>query len=155
MATEPLTNERVKISFDLRPEDQQGYSTEGVWAERVGPDEFRILNSPFFVFGVSADDVVKVKLENGEQKFEHVARKGGHSTYRVFIQGGRTLHVEDFRSRWAAIQALGATFENANDRLLSVDVGSGVDIVRVYDLLKQGEVDGIWAFEEGNYEGTT
>ena len=154
MAKELLTGERVKIGFGLNPDDQQPYSTESVWAERVGPDEFRILNSPFFIFGVSAEDIVKAKPDNGGYKFDHVARKGGHSTYRVFLQGGRTLDGEDFRSRWTPIQALGATFENANDRLLSVDVAPGVDIAKVYDLLKQGEADGVWAFEEGNYEGT-
>jgi hypothetical protein len=154
MAKELLTDERVKISFGLKPDEQQAYSTESVWAERVGPDEFRILNSPFFVFGVSAEDIVKVKRDNGGYKFDQVARKGGHSTYRVFLQGGRSLDGEDFRSRWTPIQALGATFENASDRLLSVDVAPGVDIVKVYDLLKQGEADGVWAFEEGNYEGT-
>lgn len=153
MATEPLSmNERVKITFDLNPDDQQGYRTEGVWAERVGPDEFRILNSPFFAFGVSADDIVNAKQHSGNYKFDHVVRKGGHSTYRIFLQGGRTVNGEEFQSRWTAIQALGATFENANDRLLSVDVAPNVDIVRVYDLLRQGGNEGVWAFEEGNYE---
>jgi hypothetical protein len=51
-------SERVKIDFQLNPEDQQGHETEKVWAERVGTNEFRVLNSPFFVFGMSADDVV-------------------------------------------------------------------------------------------------
>ena len=35
-----------------------------MWAERVGPDEFRILNSPFFVFGVSAEEIVKARIRN-------------------------------------------------------------------------------------------
>jgi hypothetical protein len=154
MAKELLTDERVKISFGLNPDEKQAYSAESVWAERIGPDEFRILNSPFFVFGVSAEDIVKVKRDNGGYEFDHVVRKGGHSTYRVFLQGGRSMDGEDFRSRWTPIQALRTTFENADGRLLSVDVPPGVDIVKVYDLLKQGEADGVWVFEEGNYEGT-
>jgi Domain of unknown function (DUF4265) len=149
---ETLMEEKVKVIFDLNPEDQQRYSTEGVWAERVGPDEFRILNSPFFVFGVSADDVVKATLRDNDYRFERVVQKGGHSTYRIFLQDGRTVQGDDFRSRWETIRRLGATFENANDRFVSVDVTPAGDIVKVYDLLKQGEADGVWVFEEGNYE---
>jgi Domain of unknown function (DUF4265) len=146
-------NERVKIDFRLNPEDRQGFETEGVWAERVGPNEFRILNSPFFVFGVSADDIVNAEMKDGTYKFDRVVRKGGHSTYRIFLQGGRTINDENFRARWAAIQTVGGTFENANDRLLSIDLPPNVNVVKVYELLKQGEGDGVWAFEEGNYEG--
>ena len=146
-------NERVKIDFELNPEDQQGYETENVWAERIGDNEFRLLNSPFFVFGVSAEDIVSAQRHGSAYKFDHVVRPGGHSTYRVFLQGGRTIQDESFQSPWAEIRKLGATFENANDRLVSVDVPPGVDVVRLYGLLKQGEENGVWAFEEGNYEG--
>jgi hypothetical protein len=154
MVTRPTVNERVKVTFQLNPEDQQGFETEGLWAERTGPNEFRILNSPFFVFGISAEDTVKAELHDGTYKFDRVVRKGGHSTYRIFLQAGRTIHDEAFRERWNAIQALGGRFENANNRLLSVDLAPNVNVVKVYELLKQGESEGVWAFEESNYEGT-
>lgn len=146
-------NERVKIDFQLNAEDQQGFETENVWAEKVGENEFLVLNSPFFVFGVSAEDIVSAQRHGNAYKFDHVVKPGGHSTYRVFLQGGRTIHDESFQSRWTEISKLGVTFENANDRLVSVDVPPGVDVVSFYALLKQGEDGGVWAFEEGNYEG--
>lgn len=151
MVEKPL-DERSKIIFQLNPEDGQGYETEAVWAERVGPNEFRILNSPFFVFGVSYDDIVKTRLENNANNFDSVVRKGGHSTYRIFLQSGHTLQDESFQKHWAPIKGLGATFEKANERLLSVDLAPNVDVQKVYSLLKQGETDGLWFFEEGNYE---
>jgi hypothetical protein len=40
-------DEGARAIFQLNPYNEQGYETEGVWAERVGPNEFRILNSPF------------------------------------------------------------------------------------------------------------
>jgi hypothetical protein len=152
METESM-KEQVKIVFQLQPDDRQGFETEKVWAEPVAPNEFRLLNSPFFVFGVSADDVVEAGLQQGTYEFERVVRKGGHSTYRIFLQAGRIIGDESFQLLWNGIRQLGATFENANDHLLSVDVPPHVDVVGVYALLKKGEADGVWAFEEGNYEG--
>jgi len=52
MDKRPPGDERVRVSFQLNPDDQQGSETESVWAERVGPDEDRILNSPFLVPGL-------------------------------------------------------------------------------------------------------
>lgn len=146
-------NERVKIVFQLNPEDQQGYETEEVWAERVAANEFRVLNSPFFVYGISADDVVRAKPCGLAFEFDQVVLKGGHSTYRVFLQSGRTIHDESFRTCWASVAQMGGTFENANDRLISVDVPPTANIANVYKCLKRGEDDGVWEFEEGNHEG--
>jgi hypothetical protein len=141
----------VKVRFELDPRDQQTFETEQVWAQRLGPNEFRILNSPFFVFGVSAEDVVEAaEIEEGIYAFCRMVMKGGHSTYRIFLQGD-TISDEPFQSRWAAIEALGATFENGNSRFVSVDVPPSVSTANVYTLLQQGESDGVWTFEEADH----
>lgn len=148
-------NGHTRVVFRLDPQSLQGYEVEKVWAERIGPNEFRILNSPFFVFGLSAEDIVTAaELQDGVYEFRRVVEKGGHSTYRIFLQGGVTITDEPFRVRWAGIKALGATLESANDRLLSVDIPPRADVAKIYALLKQGENDGVWAFEEANYEAT-
>jgi len=92
-------------------------------------------------------------MRGDTRKFDSVARKGGHSTYRLFLQGDRTIHDEQFRSLWGTIQELRATFENANDHFVSVDIPPSADVAKVYELLQQGEKQGVWAFEEANYEG--
>jgi hypothetical protein len=144
-------NERVKVEFELSPDDG-GLRTERLWAERVGDGQFRVRNSPFFVFGVSAEDVVTaIQLEEDVYRFQRVVEKGGHSTYRIFIRQG-TIEDEAFNERWTAIQGLGATYENANNQFVSVDVPPDCDVSKVYDLLKEGEKDGVWTFEEANYE---
>jgi uncharacterized protein DUF4265 len=154
MAGQSNMPEHVKIVFQLDPNEQQGYETEKMWAERTGPNEFRILNSPFFVFGVSAEDVVRAaELEEGVYEFQRVVEKGGHSTYRIFLQAETTIDDEAFLVRWARIQALGATYENGNGRFVSVNVRPNSDVRKICGLLEQGESDGVWAFEEANYEG--
>jgi len=144
---------RVRIIFRLDPGEQQSYETETLWAEPFGPNEFRILNSPFFVFGVSAEDVVTAALRDHDvYEFKRVVEKGGHSTYRIFLRGDRTIADDCFRLRWTGIQSLGATFENGNGTFIAVDVPPSANIRTIYQLLEQGENAGIWAFEEANFE---
>lgn len=144
------SDNRVKIEFRVDPNDERSVKTERLWAERVGPGRFRLLNNPFFLFGISADDVVEA--DDGF-KFRRVVSRGGHSTYRIFLQGGRTITEPDFLAYWRPISDLGATFENANDHFISVDIPPGVDVAAIYELMEKGERDGMWAFEEVHYAG--
>ncbi|HEX7284801.1 MAG TPA: DUF4265 domain-containing protein [Candidatus Angelobacter sp.] len=144
---------QVKVQFKLHPNDQQGFQTESLWAENVGRGRFRILNSPFFVFGISCDDVVEAKEAAVGLLFQSVVSRGGHSTYRIFLQDDRTIRDADFRIYWEPISALGATFENADDYFVAVDIPPGKDLGAIHELLEKGEEDGVWAFEEAYYAG--
>jgi len=144
---------KIKVQFSVDPNDQRGVKTESLWAERVGPGRFRILNSPFFLFGISADDVVEAKEVDGDLRFQRVVSRGGHSTYRIFLQHDRTIKDADFTTYWEPISGLGATFENADDHFVAVDIPPGKEVAAIYELLDKGEQDGIWAFEEVHYAG--
>lgn len=143
----------VKIQFTVDPREDRGVKTETVWAEPVGQGRFRILNNPFFIFGVSAEDIVAAEEADGILKFQQVVARGGHSSYRIFLQGDRTIHGPDFRAYWEPISAQGATFENANDHFVSIDIPPEKNVAVIYRLLERGEEDGIWAFEEVHYGG--
>src|SRR5271154_3501252 len=132
-------SKRVKIRIDLNPEDEQRYEVESLWGESLGQGHFRILNSPFFVFGLSSDDVVKAKKDGSTYRFEEIVRRGGHSTYRIFLQNGHTIHDRAFQTQWQPIAARGVTFENANDRAVAIDIPPNIDVSDVYRLLKVGE----------------
>jgi hypothetical protein len=144
---------RVKIRFPLNPEEQNGLEAENLWAERVKANRYRILNSPFFVFGVSADDIVTTTRVGDIQQFAGVASRSGHSTYRIFLQGDRTINSGDFKGVWKRLASLRCTYENANDKFISVDVPPAAEVERIYSILEEGERAGIWAFEEGHHSG--
>jgi hypothetical protein len=144
---------KVKIQFNVDPNDQRGVKTESLWAEEIGSRRFRILNSPFYLFGISAEDVVEAEEAEGRLRFQIVVSRGGHSTYRIFLQDGRTIKDTDFRIYWDPISAVGATFENADDHFVAVDIPPGRDVAAIYELLEKGEQDGIWAFEEVHFAG--
>ena len=147
------TTHKVKIRFQVDPKDQRGVGTESLWAEKIETGNFRILNSPFFLFGISAEDIVGAKETKNGLIFQSIISRGGHSTYRIFLQGGRTIKGSDFHSYWEPIARQGATFENADDHFASIDIPSEKDVAAIYSLLERGEQDGIWAFEEVYYAG--
>jgi hypothetical protein len=145
---------KVKVIIPLDdPETAGSFKDEAFWAEDLGGDQYRLLNSPFYAFGVSVDDVVTAKPAEGRLIFQGVAKRGGHSTYRLYLQNGRKIQDSQFNEFWKPISALGATFENANDHFVAVDIPPKVDIHRIYQLMQAGEDAGAWAFEEAHYGG--
>jgi hypothetical protein len=145
-------SERAKVVFPLQ-RDESEYATESVWAERLAENRFLILNSPFFVFGVSYEDVVEAEPDGEIFRFVRVLQKRGRSTYRVILQGGRTIEGADFVERWQPFHERGCTYESANDKYIAVDMPPNTDVPFLYRLLQDGEAEGVWIFEEGYYAG--
>lgn len=138
-----------KILFHLEDDQWHGYATERLWAERLEDERYRLRNAPFFVFGVSAEDVVLATQESsGQLIFREVDARGGHSTYRVIIARGVVLG--DFEKSWKSLQDLGCTYEEGPGRLRAIDVPPSADIYEVYQRLEAGEDAGVWDFEEGH-----
>lgn len=138
----------MKIRFKIDPAYDPTIQTEDLWAQPLGPTQFRLLNSPFYAFDVSAEDIVMGEIEGGILWFKEVISRGGHSTYRVFMQGGRTIQSPEFQEFWNPVAGQGATYENANSRFIAVDAPTGSDLNRIFALLQAGEDAGVWAFEE-------
>ena len=83
---------KVKVMFELDPEDWHGCPVETMWAEladRSDGGKFRLLNSPFFTRGVNHQDVVEATFVEGSHLvflFKNVAERGGHSTYMILAK---------------------------------------------------------------------
>ena len=145
----PNTDSLVKIDLPLQTGEWHGYRTETVWAEKLGGNRYRIRNSPFYAFGVSADDVIFANPDDeAKLVFGGVSIRGGHSTYRLM----RSAQCEalTFQSYWERLASLGCSYEEGPGRLLAVDVPPSVDIYDVYELMERGEASGAWHFEEGH-----
>lgn len=139
----------VKVLFWLEPETGEGAATETLWAERLDERRFRLRNAPFFVFGVSVEDVVLARTsEDGVLEFEAVVVHGGHSTYRLKIDAAAP--AERVQQGWQALEQLGCTYEQGPGALRAVDVSPKANIHKVYALLEQGELEGLWEFDEGH-----
>ncbi len=150
--TNAETTNRTKVVFDLE-RGEAPYETESVWAERVSEGRFRILNSPFFAFGISYEDEVEAAPCGSVFKFVRVVHRSGRSTYRIILQSENTVKGDDFIKRWEPFHKAGCTFECANQRYIAVDIPPSANVAELYELLERGEEQGVWVFEEGHYAG--
>jgi hypothetical protein len=141
----------VEVRFSL-PQDS-GWppaESEGLWAEPLGGNRFRIDNTPWFVLDLAAEDVVEALADSdgvlwATRRLHH----GGRLTVRVipFRDGplrGSLQAVLD------AFAALGVTGEGAAPayQMVALDIASDVDLAAVVGKLRQGRDDGSWEYEE-------
>lgn len=143
----------VKVRFRLE-QDADGWppvASEGLWAEPVGIDDYRIDNTPWFVRGVSADDVVRaVADDDGMLWATSVVRQSGRLTVRVIpfragpLKGDRQAVLDAFK----AVGVSGEGIEQYG--IVALDIPPEADLGAVKQILRQGVADGSWEFEEGN-----
>jgi hypothetical protein len=149
---------KVKVLFELDPEDWHGHGAETLWAELASSSDggcFRPLNSPFFARGVSYEDVVEATFIEGSHlvfQFKDVAERSGHSTFMMLSERDEPR----FESYWSFLQKAGCTYEDTDiglsigrRRLRSVDVTPSADLQEVQDFLARGEHAKVWMFQEG------
>ncbi|HMA96098.1 MAG TPA: DUF4265 domain-containing protein [Polyangiaceae bacterium] len=136
-----------KVTFVLDPDAWHGSSTESLWATEIGPGQYRLENSPFYAVGVSFDDIVLARPQEGRLQFVEPIKRGGHSTYRIITSSDAS---ERFESFWKALESCGCTYEEGTGGLLAVDVPPESNIHEVYAALEAGEQQGVWSFEEGH-----
>ena len=150
-----MADDRIKILFELK-RDENGYppaDVEGLWAAPLGNDLYRIENIPFFVKGISCDDIVKASTDSaGAIRFGSLVKPSAHSTLRVVVfrssPDSRPLEdrVVDLRNQLAEI---GCSSELSHvSGLIAVDTEE-VRVDKVRSLLQAGEDGDLWQFEEG------
>lgn len=146
MTEDPPEKDLVRIVFTLEADAWHGSATERLWAEPTDGGFYRLRNTPFFVFGVSAEDVVSAERGERGLSFVEAVDRGGHSTYRI----RRYPETDDntFRKYWMPLQELGCSYEGGP--VLAVDVPPLTDIHEAFGLLEAGQQAGAWDFEEGH-----
>jgi hypothetical protein len=147
--------EHVKIRFEIQ-QDENGYppvSVEYLWAVPLERGQYRIDNVPFFVLGVSCDDIVNAqKDQSGMLQFVSLASEGGHSTVRLILfentrdDAPLSERTKQLREK---LRCLGCSTEQSHiPGLFSVDIPQSVSFLEVRTLLQQGASDDLWDYEE-------
>jgi hypothetical protein len=143
----------VKVRFVLE-RDEDGWppaESEGLWAEPVGGDLYRLDNTPWFARGVAAADLIEAKPDaDGMLSFVQIRGRGGRIVVRVIPRddgplGGDRQGVLD------VFQPLGVGAEGMSSpvNMVALDIGPGASLSSVKSLLVTGESDGRWYYEEG------
>ena len=144
--------EQVKIVFVTDSRAWHGVTAERLWATELGDGHYRIDNAPLYAYGVSYGDIVSAEPHEGRLRFKSVLGQGGNSTYRILL---RPPHGRpSFERYWARIEPLGCFYESSRDPedVFSISVPADADVAAVYAILEAGAAEGVWHFEEGNFE---
>lgn len=133
----------VKIRFYLE-KDEDGYppmEVETVWALPAG-EHFRLDNIPFYVRGVSCDDIVSATGSRPVLEFHELITASGNSTYRMTPAG--EVSVTQLRSELRE-QGLESELDGA---LVAVNVPPGDKHRAFREYLKSGFLAGRFDYEE-------
>jgi hypothetical protein len=152
----------TKVRFELDDEDWHGRPSETLWAEPVAGATvgvYRLRNSPFFMRGVSYQDIVRAvpSVDHLGLAFAGAIDHSGHSTYMLLVPPDS----REFATYWERLSKRGCTFESMHisvslgPRILySVDVPASSNVHAVYAVLEEGERNHVWVFQEGHFGHT-
>ena len=134
------------VKIGIRDDDG---NVETPWAVSLGEDLYRIENTPFFAYRISAGDVVEALPDaDGFLFFERVVRNSGHRTVRVMLP--ESAEVEPGPRLLADIKRLGCTYEGAFGKLICIDVPPGVSLDVVAKHLTAMGLE--WEYADPKYE---
>jgi hypothetical protein len=139
---------RVRIRF---PVGSEAVESEGIWAEHVHDDRFRVLNIPFLAFGVALDDVIVAawSAEYGEPQFVRVDTHSGNSAYRILVRPDADPSVAEHG--WRQLEALGCGREiGTSERYWAIHAPRTVDRGALDVILEAGIAARTWWVEDGH-----
>lgn len=142
----------VKVRFRLQKDDEgwPPVESEGLWAEPLGQHRYRVDNTPWFARNLAADDVV-IALAGSDDALWATERAewSGRLTIRVIPRSEGSLNGNR-QAVLDAFEPLGVSGEGIEQyNMVALDVPSDADLAAVKGLLRAGEADGRWDYEEG------
>jgi len=122
--------EFVKVQFY---DPVVGY--ENLWADELGDNRYRIESAPFFIYGISRNDIVSASPdEEGRLQFAQVVSSSGNRTVRA--RSDKLVNNTAFKKRVIGeLTRIGCNVEELRSRLLSIDVPPEVGMQTVTDYL--------------------
>lgn len=116
MSEENLT----KLHIDL----PQHWATggESLWAEKLGSDQYRIRNVPFFAYGLNFYDIVRATADSPDLKpqIREVVEPSGHKTLRLFF--ANSIDRDEQVKLLESLHAHNAYYERATDIHVAIDI---------------------------------
>lgn len=143
----------MKVRFALE-QDQDGWpsaESEGLWAEPVEGDLYRLDHTPWFACGVAADDVIEAQPDTGRRA---PVRRGseawGPDRGQVIPRDDGRLGA-DRQGILDVFEPLGLGGEGMSSpvNMVALDIGPDAPLSSVKSFLATGESDGRWYYEEG------
>ena len=140
----------AKVLFRVLNEDGSS-DVETLWAYDLWSDEYKLDNLPYYVYGVSCDDVVFAPFDEEEQfpTFQKVVSKSGNRTIRIIFD----LPFESGNESEALVNRLvtmGCDFEGANKKYIVINLPPSVDLAAAAKELSDADV--AWEYADPTYK---
>lgn len=124
-----------KLTFKLE-KDADGYPPddyETLWVEEIGDGTFRVDNIPFYVRGISPDDLVTATESNQHLVFERLVKPSESSVIHiVFYDRSLEPAVRDF-----VLRAGGGVERSNLDNLIAIEVGPKCSYATIVEYLRR------------------
>ena len=119
---------------------------ETLWAFDLGNQRYKLDNTPWYAYGVSAGDIIEAESDttDGFPVFRRVVEKSGYRTIRILSEQG--FGDELFQQ----IKGLGCSFEGATRRFVAIDIPPEVDLQTVVAFLISERIQ--WEHADPSYE---
>jgi Domain of unknown function (DUF4265) len=147
----------ARVRFRLE-QDEDGWppaESEGLWAVPLGGNAYRIDNTPWFARNVAADDVFLAEPDaDGRLWAGERLRWSGNCTIRVIplrdgpLAGSQQAVLDVFVPLGASGEGYGPGLS-----IVALTIPPDADLAGIKRILRQGEADGSWAYEEGCISG--
>jgi hypothetical protein len=135
----------VKVIVDLP--NHWRTSGESMWARPLGDDLYELHNSPFSAYDLNYLDVVVAVSAEPHLKPQicRIERRSGHRTLRLIFKA--TTERPERDKILSKINDLGATYENADSTLYSLDISQLENYQPLCDQLWSWEQAGALEYE--------
>jgi hypothetical protein len=125
----------VKIQFYER---DVGY--ENLWAEPLPDGLYKIMNVPFYVYGVSVGDFVSASPDSdGRLHFSQVVAPSGATTLRA-LTGKVTIEYQQVQTMIKMLESLGCQIEVRKPNMIAISVPAAVRLGSVTDFLSSEDL---------------
>jgi hypothetical protein len=145
MAMTETQKEMQKVQFY---DSDVGY--ENLWAIHLGDDLYRLETVPFFIYGISRNDIVLARPDsNGRLQFIRLVEASGNRTLRARPEQF-TLDDEQGKELVRKLKAFGSIVELSAPRLIAIDVPKTSDVARISTFLTSAGIP--WEFANPTLE---
>ena len=124
-----------KVMF-LLPKEDGSVDVETLWATRMRQDQYKLENSPFYVYGVSWQDIVYAPFseEEGFPVYSNIVTKSGNRTVRVIFDPPVSPGNESDGILQGLVK-IGCDYEGANKTYIVINIPPAVTLESVRNYL--------------------
>ena len=124
---------------------------ETLWARPVGPDRYRLENSPFLAYGLSYQDLIEARPRAAGERpaLVRVIEKSGNRTIRLLLDPPASESATA-RAVLRELEDMGCSVEGLHTRCIAVNVPPEIELERVEDYLYETKT--MWEHADPPYD---